>query len=146
MGSRVRVPPRSPCFSNKTRTFRASHLEYLYERLARFALRLANSCSGAVPSQWRPGARWPPAAGETWWTCRAATKGRCPLGRRPPRGRVAAPPGGDVGQWLVPAGSLPPITGLRLEPTDEVDQSVKHERAPGWNAASGKDDGRMCPC
>ena len=51
-----------------------------------------------------------------------------------PAGETASSRLGRAAGWrrwpvLVSAGSLPPITGLRLEPTDEVDQIVKHERA-----------------
>jgi hypothetical protein len=141
MGSRVRVPPRSPCFSNKTCTFRSSHLEYLYGRLARFVLRLANSCSGAVPSLWRPGARWPRRRGIPGGPAKPlrneiARWGYGKLAVGSPR-RL----GGDRWSVLVP-GQNPAARYGSLEPIDEVDYTVKGCAGTGSNAASG--DGQMC--
>jgi hypothetical protein len=135
MGSRVRVPPRSPCFSNKNSTFRASHLEYLCERLARFALQLANSCSGAVPSLWRPGARWPPAARIPGGPARPLRNEIAPPGRRQARGWVTAPPGEDRPPVLV-LRQNPAARHGSLEPIDEVDYAVKARAGTGSNAAS----------
>jgi hypothetical protein len=85
-----------------------------------------------------------PAAGDTWWTCQAATKRDCPAGETASSrlGRRAAW-AETVGQCQFRGRTLPPVTGLssRLTRSTPV---VKARAGSGSNAASGNGDGQMC--
>ncbi len=144
MGSRVRVPPRSPCFSNKTCTFRPTKpalSEVLIWSICTSGWQAL--CSGwqtPVPELFRhcggPVLGGPRQRGIPGGPAKPLRNEIAPLGRRQARGWVAAPPGEDRPPVLVPRQN-PAARYGSLEPIDEVDYAVKARAGAGSNAASG---------
>jgi hypothetical protein len=142
MGSRVRVPPRSPCSPTKP-----ALSEVLIWSICTGGWQ--DLCSGwqtPVPELFRhcggpvlggPGGGGylvdlPPLRNEF-----------APLGRRQARGWVAGRLGVDRWSVLVP-GQNPAARYGSLGPIDAVDPVVKARAGSGSNAASGNGDGQMC--